>query len=577
MKRLTILLIKHLRTRFVLCVTILVSAVSINPSLAQTSKTPTPPFGENAINVFLTAELLSLDQQYELAATTLWPLARFIKDPELFERMVQWGMQAKRVDIALAAIAQWETSTPNAAKPQQLGDGILLTTERYAPFTNRLVQRYQQLPKPLTDADLIYLQRLGRALNLNDSQRLALYKAVLEGLKTHEDQGAVQYTFAVLAYQAKLAKEGQSHMRAASLAQPSSAQAIGALLQDDPAQATLSAIHWTQRDPSNVEAWRTLGLVHARLQNTLPAIEALNQGLKIAPSDVSLLLERSEQLRFAKQANAARDSLLAAHAAKSSLKSTALARILAEQLEDDYFFMQALEVYALAVELASDPDDQVLATAKQLSLNARRGDSASLARLLKSQSDTRGEVQDAVTKIALTALRELNEFEPALRLIDTLPNTDRVYEQALTFELMGKHQQAETLLRQALRETPNAPHLLNLLGYGLVERNASPAALQEGTQLLEAALAASPNSAAIMDSLGWAYFRAKQYTQALPLLQTAYDLKRDPEVAAHLGELFWVTGDTVLARKIWNEGVAIDPKHKILTSTLKRFNIHIKP
>ena len=577
MKRLTILLIKHLRTRFVLCVTILVSAVSINPSLAQTSKTPTPPFGENAINVFLTAELLSLDQQYELAATTLWPLARFIKDPELFERMVQWGMQAKRVDIALAAIAQWETSTPNAAKPQQLGDGILLTTERYAPFTNRLVQRYQQLPKPLTDADLIYLQRLGRALNLNDSQRLALYKAVLEGLKTHEDQGAVQYTFAVLAYQAKLAKEGQSHMRAASLAQPSSAQAIGALLQDDPAQATLSAIHWTQRDPSNVEAWRTLGLVHARLQNTLPAIEAFNQGLKIAPSDVSLLLERSEQLRFAKQANAARDSLLAAHAAKSSLKSTALARILAEQLEDDYFFMQALEVYALAVELASDPDDQVLATAKQLSLNARRGDSASLARLLKSQSDTRGEVQDAVTKIALTALRELNEFEPALRLIDTLPNTDRVYEQALTFELMGKHQQAETLLRQALRETPNAPHLLNLLGYGLVERNASPAALQEGTQLLEAALAASPNSAAIMDSLGWAYFRAKQYTQALPLLQTAYDLKRDPEVAAHLGELFWVTGDTVLARKIWNEGVAIDPKHKILTSTLKRFNIHIKP
>jgi tetratricopeptide (TPR) repeat protein len=109
----------------------------------------------------------------------------------------------------------------------------------------------------------------------------------------------------------------------------------------------------------------------------------------------------------------------------------------------------------------------------------------------------------------------------------------------------------------------------------LVDRNANPSALVEGTALLEAALQTSPDSAAIMDSLGWAYFRAKDYAKAKPLLQQAYDLKRDPEVAAHLGELLWVTGNAAAARKLWVQGLAIDPKHKILNSTLKRLNIKL--
>jgi uncharacterized protein HemY len=115
--------------------------------------------------------------------------------------------------------------------------------------------------------------------------------------------------------------------------------------------------------------------------------------------------------------------------------------------------------------------------------------------------------------------------------------------------------------------------LLNTLGYSLVDRNPNPAALAEGTALLEAAYKAAPNSNAIMDSLGWAYFRNKDYTKAQILLQKSYDLKRDTEEAAHLGELLHVTGKIEQARKLWAQALALEPKHKVLNSTLKRLGI----
>jgi tetratricopeptide (TPR) repeat protein len=372
-----------------------------------------------------------------------------------------------------------------------------------------------------------------------------------------------------------LLRQANEHVRDASLTLPPSPAAIGAMLQTEPAQATLSALHWSQRDPKNIDAWRTLGLVYAQLKRPVQAADAFTQGLKLSPTDVPLLLERMEQLRFANQPAAARDSLLAAYAVRASIKQSVPARLLAEQLEDDYHTEKALEVYGLALKLATETDAKTMTQAKLWALKARTGDPASLASLLALQANSDEKTQDLFTRMAIAALREQSQFEQALALAQTLPQDEAMYEQALSYELMGQSKKSEDLLRDALKRSPKAPHLLNTLGYGLVDRNANPSALVEGTALLEAALQTSPDSAAIMDSLGWAYFRAKDYAKAKPLLQQAYDLKRDPEVAAHLGELLWVTGNAAAARKLWVQGLAIDPKHKILNSTLKRLNIKL--
>ena len=43
--------------------------------------------------------------------------------------------------------------------------------------------------------------------------------------------------------------------------------------------------------------------------------------------------------------------------------------------------------------------------------------------------------------------------------------------------------------------------------------------------------------------------------------------------AAHLGEVLWVRGQQDRARAIWREGLALDPEHKALRETLRRFQV----
>ena len=56
---------------------------------------------------------------------------------------------------------------------------------------------------------------------------------------------------------------------------------------------------------------------------------------------------------------------------------------------------------------------------------------------------------------------------------------------------------------------------------------------------LQAAVALSPGSGAIIDSLGWAYFRAGDLARADVYLEQAARLEPgDPEVLEHLGDLY---------------------------------------
>jgi uncharacterized protein HemY len=55
-------------------------------------------------------------------------------------------------------------------------------------------------------------------------------------------------------------------------------------------------------------------------------------------------------------------------------------------------------------------------------------------------------------------------------------------------------------------------------------------------------------------------------------LQAAFKSKPDAEIAAHLGEVLWVTGQTREAGKIWREGLMLKADNATLAETLKRFN-----
>src|SRR5690606_35568550 len=89
------------------------------------------------------------------------------------------------------------------------------------------------------------------------------------------------------------------------------------------------------------------------------------------------------------------------------------------------------------------------------------------------------------------------------------------------------------------------------------------------------ALAISPDNPAVIDSLGWVYFRMGNIERALPLLEQAFSLMPDHEIAAHLGEVLWLTGERERALEIWQQGYENTPDSPIINRTLERLQVNL--
>jgi tetratricopeptide (TPR) repeat protein len=97
--------------------------------------------------------------------------------------------------------------------------------------------------------------------------------------------------------------------------------------------------------------------------------------------------------------------------------------------------------------------------------------------------------------------------------------------------------------------------------------------LEEARLLIERALSLAPNDPFITDSLGWIEYRMGNMPQARQLLERAYRLRPDAEIAAHLGEVLWVLGEKEAARKLWKESARLNADNEVLRETLKRLGV----
>jgi tetratricopeptide (TPR) repeat protein len=80
-----------------------------------------------------------------------------------------------------------------------------------------------------------------------------------------------------------------------------------------------------------------------------------------------------------------------------------------------------------------------------------------------------------------------------------------------------------------------------------------------------------PDDPSILDSLGWVYYRLGEYEESVKHLRKAFAKIEDAEIAAHLGEVLWVSGQFEEAGKIWQRGASVRPDHPVLVETMKRF------
>ena len=154
------------------------------------------------------------------------------------------------------------------------------------------------------------------------------------------------------------------------------------------------------------------------------------------------------------------------------------------------------------------------------------------------------------------------------RGLQALPDDPRLlYARALLNDDLDHVDAAVLDLRRLLALQPNNADALNALGYTLADRTRNQA---EALTLIEKALALKPDEPAIIDSMGWVQYKLGHLKEAVEHLRAAYARQPDPEIAAHLGEVLWMSGQKGEAKKIWAQARKKDANNKVLLETIKR-------
>lgn len=114
---------------------------------------------------------------------------------------------------------------------------------------------------------------------------------------------------------------------------------------------------------------------------------------------------------------------------------------------------------------------------------------------------------------------------------------------------------AERTLREILAESPGNPFALNNLGYYLLERNER---IEDAKAMIQRAVLVDPMNPSFLDSLGWAYYKLGDYSEAERRLSEAAGF--DPESATiqeHLGDAFDKLGKTERAKGAWESALSL--------------------
>jgi tetratricopeptide (TPR) repeat protein len=170
-------------------------------------------------------------------------------------------------------------------------------------------------------------------------------------------------------------------------------------------------------------------------------------------------------------------------------------------------------------------------------------------------------------------LRDARKFNEALAVLNeaikTVPgDKDLLYARALVAEKLNKLDITERDLREILKKDPTNVNALNALGYTLTDRTTR---YDEAHELLQQAISLKPDDAFIMDSMGWLQYRLGNSKEALKYLRRALEIRNDAEIAAHLGEVLWVTGDRHEAESVWNRALRETPDNESLNGIIKKF------
>lgn len=539
----------------------------------HTVKLPAQTLTTPILQGVLLAEIALARGQPDIAAQTYHQLAQMTRDPRVARRATElalrtrqnalasddariWLDTASSADDALAATQALTSLLASVGRNDELlqllnralanaGDQIGAALMRLPPILARIkdkalawritaqaTQPYLQQPEArlvraafASDAHetVVALDEINAALKLKpDWQQAALMRAQIEA------QAPENHSRIIGDLNDFVAHNPQAHEARLALARA----LIGAKRYEE---ALMQFKALQKAAPDNLDHAFAVALLYLQLNRTQEAeaeLDALKQRDPGSAPRAELYLGQASEQRHDDQA--------------------ALKHYQAVPAADENYTTAQGRVFALLVKAKRFDEALTTLSAVQLGGEAKKRFVLACVDLLRSAD------QDA---LALAALEQA--------LLSAPDDTDLLYEAALLDDKLNRVAEAERRLRRVIKLKPDNAHAYNALGYTLADRNER---LDEAGKLIDRALELRPDDPFILDSKGWLLYRKGDKPAALTYLRRALGNKNDPEIAAHLGEVLWQSGEREAAKKAWADAAKAFPDNAALSAAIKRHN-----
>ena len=155
--------------------------------------------------------------------------------------------------------------------------------------------------------------------------------------------------------------------------------------------------------------------------------------------------------------------------------------------------------------------------------------------------------------------------------LNKYPNeTDLLFSRVIYYDSISDREGSERDLQQIISMLPEDSRALNHLGYMLADQTTR---YDEALELIERAIAISPDDPAIIDSLGWALYKVGRFEGALVQMRRAFAAFPDDEVASHLGEVLWALERFDEAMRVWQDALETDPESPLILEAMERLQV----
>ena len=515
---------------------------------------------------YLVSEIGNQRGYKALAVNGSSDLAQKTHDPRLAKRAAQLAFEAGDMEKATAAFRLWQEVEPDAMVPTRMLASILLRG-------GKLEQSQVEFAKVLKDGKT----------NVG-----SMFLPIEQMLASYPDKAATLSMMRELA--APYPKVAEAHWSVAQLA--SAAGDVG-LAMGEVKQARSLRPEWDL----------AVSLEAELLQKPAPqqGLQVLRDHLAKYPNAYEIRLQYARALVEQQQFPAAREEFqrVAEHNPDDPDLAFAIALIslqmndlqgaetqLKQALSKGKKDQDTVQYYLGQLSEARKQDDEAIAHYREVKAGEHefaskmrvafllsKQDKLDEARTYLHQTQPANNLQRAqISLIEAQLLRDAKRYDEAYQVLqqalEKLPSHPvLLYETAMMADKIGKYDVAEQELRKLIQLNPQDANAYNALGYSLLERNER---VPEAVALVEQALQLAPDDSAIIDSVGWGYYRSGKLDDSVKLLRRAFTANPDPEIASHLGEVLWMRGDKEEAKKLLLGSLKEHPDNEQLQAVIKR-------